>query len=584
MTKARGSRGRYVLNVSDRVLLLHLSDLHLGAGELVAEDTKVTIPEAKRRAIVERLGDYLRALPNTPDFVCVTGDIANRGDPDGFARFLSWVTPLIEEGTLPPANRFLVTPGNHDVKQGLSSEAERFAGFYEIGRAFPHAFVPGLDPALGTPVFEIGDGAAGGLKTLENFGKVEVVRSDPYLYDQKARLLIFAFNSSLACGVYPTEGESLLREVDRALEMAQPDSSLSRQLAAVRKQAAADLMLDAGLIGDDQLRYFKRLMTVIRDALGAEWRRTTKIAMLHHHVNPIWDQQLELKPFESIIDAAQAKQALTEFGFDVVLHGHKHKNGVALDGTVIPTTEGRGADPIGIVSGGTACGVPAPNDRQTFKVVIIDPARRRDSAVVEEYPLGETADPEATMRKDRRVYRLPLADRVPELHDDPSLKALLDKKLLDENVPHDPAPDVRTDGGDVALRGDTDLVAERARYRFASVIEDDGARIFIDVFLATGRLDFRQRARIHWMLVDVKHFGAATKAPVRIQLIIGNLADTHFSRERSPKEIEASIEELRRSFAPALASGLLEIFEKKLTQEEVDELDQTIPAAKRGSE
>ena len=54
--------------------VLHLSDLHLGKGALPAEDAKVTIRSAERRSLIDRLGDYLRALPKRPTVVCVTGD------------------------------------------------------------------------------------------------------------------------------------------------------------------------------------------------------------------------------------------------------------------------------------------------------------------------------------------------------------------------------------------------------------------------------------------------------------------------------------------------------------------------------
>lgn len=570
--------------MDDRVIILHLSDLHLGSGELRAEVAKAKIPDAERRRIVDRLGGYLRALPRRPDIVCVTGDIANRGDASGFSAFLSWVRPLIEDGALPPRERFLVTPGNHDVKRHAVNATDRFAGFGEVAGAFPHAYIPGHDPPTIAMGFESGAGLAGGMKTAEEFGKIKLISSQPFLYDAASRVLVFAFNSSLACGIYSGESEWLLREIDKAREMAAGDSALARQLETLRTRAAEDLLVDAGLVGDEQIAYFEEMMKVIRAHLGSTWDQVAKVAILHHHLNPIWRQQLELKPFESIIDAAQVKQALTEFGFDIVLHGHKHQNGVSLDATVVPTTEGRSPDPISIVSGGTVCGYPALNDHQTFKTLILDRTSRRESAVVEEYPLRDSADPAASMRTERSVYRLPLADRIPELHDDASLKRLVDGLLVDEAIAGEPAPLTRTDGGLTTLKGDSDLVAEHARYRFASMLDAGGRRTFLDVFVATSRLDFRQRARIHWMLVDVKHLAAASLTRPQIWLVIGNLGDTHFSRERIHGEISASIEDLRAAFAPAIQLGLLRIVERRLTQNEMDGLDHSIPATSRKSQ
>jgi len=569
-------------SVSESITILHLSDLHLGAGELREEDAKTTIPKADRRKFVERLGEYLRALSQPPHLVCVTGDITNRGDRDGFADFLTWVEPLIDGGFLPQQERFLITAGNHDVKRMAKDEQDRFADFYRLARAFPHAYVPGHDPVLPTvPQFDRTCAVSGGITTRQAFGKVDVLSSAPYLYDRDARLFVFAFNSSLACGVYPSESTAILNEIDRALELADAGSPLKRKLEELRARAANDLLVDAGLVGDEQLQYFERLMRTVRSALGKDWRQVTKVALLHHHVNPIWRQQLELKPFEMIIDAAQVKETLTEFGFDVVLHGHKHQNGVSVDTTVVPASDGRSHDPIGIVSGGTVCGYPALNDHQTFKILMLNRAGLRESAAIEEYPLSKTGDPEEAMRVERRLYRLPLAERAADLHDDTSLKALLDEKLLDKAITDMPSLAVRMDGGQTFLLGDSDLVTEHGRYRFASMVESSGTKTFIEIILATARLDFRQRARIHWMLVDVKELGAATSTKPNIRLVIGNLANTHFSREREADEIKKSIDELRACFAPALRSELLDIEECKLSQTDIEQLDREIPAASR---
>ena len=389
-----------------------------------------------------------------------------------------------------------------------------------------------------------------------------------------------SLQSSLACGVYPKESDLLLQGIDKARDLSATDSSLARHLHDLRELAADTLELDAGLVGDDQLRYFEQAMKLLRRELGSDWDRLTKIGILHHHVNPIWRQQLELKPFESIIDAAQLKQAVTEFGFDALLHGHKHQNGVSVDAALVPTGDARRPDPVSIVSGGTVCGWPAPNDFQTFKLLILDRARHRQSILVEEYPLRETADPEALMLAERRVYLVPLADRIPEVHDDKALKELLDSVLLDEAIQRVGTPVARIDGAKTMLAADTDLVSAAARYRFGSICDLEAGRAFIDVFLATTRLAFAHQARIHWMLADVQRLAEATRITPRVLLIVGNLGDTHYSRERKAGEITSSITDLRAVFAPAVRSGLFEILEHSFSQEELEKLDQRIPLAR----
>lgn len=129
------------------------------------------------------------------------------------------------------------------------------------------------------------------------------------------------------------------------------------------------LVVDAGLITDAQLSYFARITSRLRTKYGTQFNDATKIAVLHHHVGHLWKQQLELKTFESTIDAAQLKQALIETSFDVVLHGHKHTNHVGLDGALIPISDKTRFNPLCVVSGGTVGGNPRLNDRQTFKLL-----------------------------------------------------------------------------------------------------------------------------------------------------------------------------------------------------------------------
>jgi 3',5'-cyclic AMP phosphodiesterase CpdA len=76
------------------VLLAHISDLHLDGTARAAE-----------RAT--RVMDHLRALPQPPDALLVTGDIADHGDPAEYeqaAEILAAPFPV------------LTCPGNHDVR------------------------------------------------------------------------------------------------------------------------------------------------------------------------------------------------------------------------------------------------------------------------------------------------------------------------------------------------------------------------------------------------------------------------------------------------------------------------------------
>jgi 3',5'-cyclic AMP phosphodiesterase CpdA len=567
------------------VRILHLSDLHLGKGKLRDEDLKTTITAAQRRSVVERLGQYLRALPDAPDYVCITGDVTVAGDAGGFTEFRDWIRPLIGDGVLPPPERIILTPGNHDVAWGAPDD-ERFKDFFGIAKGFTHAYLPGQDPepnAENAPVDRGPEELVGGIEAETVLGDVNLTASAPYLLDTERELLIFAFNSSLACGVYPDESQALIDQVERALEMAgKGDVSMREHLTKLLHDAKSELMIDAGLVGDPQLQYFETVMCRLQDQLGDRFGRLTKVAMLHHHVSHIWRQQLELKPFEAVIDAAQLKQSLTEFNFDLVLHGHKHTNQVSVDAVVVPTSATESLSPLCIVSGGTVGGYPALNQLQTFKLLTLGAAGSRSAAIVEEFPLVQAAQPKRAMTSHRTVYQAPIANRVPELHDDDSLKKVVDGYLIDEAIKVTaPSNGSRGDSPALHLPGDGQLVDEGARYVFDAMVDGGDRRFYYEVILATGKLDFRQRARIYWMLSRVRALAQNLGAQCQVVLAVGDFTDTHFNREAVEGETRASIDRLKRTFAPAIDSGLLRVFDHAFSQRELAKLDRTIPPAGR---
>src|SRR5439155_27304534 len=80
-----------------------------------------------------------------------------------------------------------------------------YENFFELfGTTFPHAYIPGWDPKLDAtrPNLNLKKQQIGGVETKEKFGKIEITSNHPFLLDLKNDVLIFAFNSSLACGIY----------------------------------------------------------------------------------------------------------------------------------------------------------------------------------------------------------------------------------------------------------------------------------------------------------------------------------------------------------------------------------------------
>jgi 3',5'-cyclic AMP phosphodiesterase CpdA len=398
------------------VTILHLSDIHAGAGELIDQDIKDYLPSAERDKMVERLTGYVEGLPKKPDYVVVSGDMTLKGDPKGLDTVSDWLMGMFEGGFLPPVERIIVTPGNHDPTQGIAEGADRdrkrYQNFYRaFGSIFPHAHIPGLDPPLESknPQFPAGRSFLGGITTTGSGAKTQVASSQPFILDLETDVLIFAFNSSLGCGVYtdPPYFAPLWKFL-RQRRDAKPKKA--KQITELMRLLRQSTLVDAGLIGREQLKYFNGVMNRMRVELKDHWPKLTKIAVLHHHVSHLWEQQLEVKRFETVVDAHELKQYLIEEEFDLVLHGHKHTNNISLDGSLIPVSKHQVYHPLCIVSGGTVGGPPRTGHRQTFKLIELQgDTGPRSEVVIREVPLKQTAAPSRIIATESEEYRVVLA-------------------------------------------------------------------------------------------------------------------------------------------------------------------------------
>ena len=95
-------------------------------------------------------------------------------------------------------------------------------------------------------------------------------------------------------------------------------------------------------------------------------------------------------------------------------------------------------------------------------------------------------------------------------------------------------------------------------------------KVFYDIILATEDLGFRQKARIYWVLNDVKKLAESTNKKCKVIIIIGNLEKTHFFQGLSKDEISDSIKDLEKVFEPACKNGLLEIRTHLFTQDDIE--------------
>ncbi|KRR05584.1 hypothetical protein CP49_03680 [Bradyrhizobium valentinum] len=310
-------------------------------------------------------------------------------------------------------------------------------------------------------------------------------------------------------------------------------------------------------------------MTTLKKQLGDHFERLTKIAVLHHHIGHLWQQQLELKVFEAVVDAAGFKQALTEFRFDLVLHGHKHTNHVGIDGSLIPVDRKERFNPLCVVSGGTVGGYPRTNDHQSFKVIeLIADKGPRNMARVREIPLLPRHDPSPVISKESRIFDVSLADRFPHLHEVGQAKDALDRDLVSRLAPelHE-YPSLKMTGFTIDTGGQR-LFTSKIGYRCYAYIENDGLRVFYEVMQATKALKFGTLARVRWLLTELIAV-SDTERSTKVVLLVGNLEETHYSEAEKSGETELSLSKLRDWLAPAIAAKLVDLRTHNYSQAEV---------------
>jgi 3',5'-cyclic AMP phosphodiesterase CpdA len=297
--------------------ILHLSDPHLGIVSPGQEldDPKVLLDRQRdvetTQRVFRRTLESLRQFVDgrgKPDAVVVSGDLTYKATQEGFDAF----TKLLAEevGLLPDHSRIVVVPGNHDVvwDEEPSSDA-RYDGFLgatrDQGCATP--LIDGRDFSTADPVTLAGD-----------------VQDHPHIVSDE-RFLIVPINSSNYCGA--------LVEIEGAWDGAQWERTLE-PLGADRDKALEQLKK---LRQHDVARVSRFQVTALRqlfDRLGLSVDRAgdgrVRIAVLHHQLLPVSAQE-ELKTFESLVNLGFVRQALREFGFDLVLHGHKHQSALYWD-------------------------------------------------------------------------------------------------------------------------------------------------------------------------------------------------------------------------------------------------------------
>jgi predicted MPP superfamily phosphohydrolase len=101
---------------TDCPVILHISDLHFGRDQ--DQDGRTLVFNELIRE-VHKLGTIWN-----PTYLCITGDIANKGAPDEYKKAASWLVNFIKEFSIGPDFVF-ICPGNHDVNWNVAKKCKK---------------------------------------------------------------------------------------------------------------------------------------------------------------------------------------------------------------------------------------------------------------------------------------------------------------------------------------------------------------------------------------------------------------------------------------------------------------------------
>lgn len=328
--------------------ILHLSDIHYMSNDyLIDEKTRLT--KVRESDIRKRLfSEKIITLPEKIDYVIVSGDITTGGKKEGFLEFNKFVSEMQTKEKFPPSNHFIITPGNHDV-----GKENRWREFAEIlGGNFVRPWLEDIDMNSHDLLKKFSIVFENGIRDIFGFVEDEVTLEKvhfPFLLDTSNHVLIYAFNSSSI-----SRTNIVLDEKDEEVIKRIKSKNMNRDVKQLLSILEKELQVDPARVDPQELFLFDEFMKKIE--VKVDLSIFYKIAVLHHHTTTICCNE-EVKKFDNIINAGILKKNLSERGFQVVMHGHKHSPDIFHD-TAIENHK-----KMLVVSGGTVFGYP--NKKET---------------------------------------------------------------------------------------------------------------------------------------------------------------------------------------------------------------------------
>jgi 3',5'-cyclic AMP phosphodiesterase CpdA len=315
--------------------LLHLSDLHLASAKADTDvlgdyKTSIVLPEERQRRTgaisdtLNQLGSALSAAGFKLDAIVITGDVTFQGRQDGIDLLPDVLAQLGD--ALPPNDRILIVPGNHDVVWGTEpSSPERYERFITLRKkGYRIAYLDGVDATS--------DGVKPATPPLP----------EPCVVAADYSFAVVGINSCDMCGVeldVEPDVKASIKEIEALAAKAGREGIAVQNLQKAWKQRG---LYDVARVSKVQRKICSELAQSTRADIHDEGQAApVMIAAFHHQLRPVSGAE-EFKPFEGITNQGEVREWLAGNQFDLLLHGHKHEERV-LEDIFVPFSEGHHA-------------------------------------------------------------------------------------------------------------------------------------------------------------------------------------------------------------------------------------------------
>jgi 3',5'-cyclic AMP phosphodiesterase CpdA len=280
-------------------VIVQISDLHFGKNTRPYKFWKSSVNEEAKMALSRAI---VKIAPR-PDFLVVTGDIANRGKVDEMREGRAYLESILSElWKEKHATRCILVPGNHDVwrttwarPSGYLGRADRLQEWNEVFGNW--SFVaPDLPDNEGKEIRPM---------CLRNYYREHGGSGGGEL--DMANAALRARQAERACEYFPSFGVAFLK-LDSNVKLGCRPGHIARGLVGPKQRNAVEEIVDD----------FERATEKNKDFAVAR-----RIALVHHHLTRL--PNVKQENWMLMDDAGEVARWLARLGVRLVLHGHYHR-------------------------------------------------------------------------------------------------------------------------------------------------------------------------------------------------------------------------------------------------------------------